>query len=635
MRLSRFSILAFLFLLLSSANQSAVSQIGSFDYKRYLFGPALTLELYVQALNEATGEVTINGGDPRQPQTPFRWDWGDGTVEYNYFPGNHTYADITKNYLANVIAFYDGEETDTADVLVRFVPPIISSILLDPVVAVYVPDHDISLGQHFYDAPTDLTHFDDSFFGAVSRSTLEYVLSVAATVERDFVNDNMYLFDSKFEQYLLRDLSFGGAYTLWFTDPVAFVAGDGYLRGTIGYSSLFHEMGHNFTLNTPASFYYGGKIDGYANAIYSESMAQILQHAAGYEIVNNYETYGLSDDLAIEIREDVSRTFRLVRDFYDEYLSTGKPFSSWNDDSTPEDETLPTFMTIAYKFCEHAENSGPGYREPLKRMMTLLQGFNPDWANQYDQSNNSTEGETFRATLMVAALSYAFSTDLREEFRDLNFPVSDQIYEELYNSPLPIQLVNITANASEHRVCLEWTTASETNNYGFEAYRKYLGVKSTSGAFARRSADTSWTNVGFVAGHGTTLQPQSYSFIDAPNKAGCYEYRVKQIDLDGKSTYIGTVEVEVGLPKTITLYQNYPNPFNPTSTIGYALPKQSYVTLRVYDMLGRLVQTLVDETQEAGLYEVQVNASGFASGVYFYRLRAGSFVDVKKLVLVR
>jgi hypothetical protein len=394
-------------------------------------------------------------------------------------------------------------------------------------------------------------------------------------------------------------------------------------------------MGHNFTLNTPANFYYGGKIDGNANSIFSESMAQIFQHAAGYEILNNYQTYGLSDDLAVEIREGVAQSIGIVRASYDDYLKGGKHFTSWNDPTTPDDESFQTFMTIAYKFCEHAENSGLGYREPLKQMMTLLQGFNQPWADQFDPSNNSTEGETFRATLMAAAVSYAFSTDLRDEFKDLNFPINDQTFDELYNSQLPIQLVNLTASASEHTVCLEWRTETETNNYGFEAYRRYLGRKPVPAASISRSTDTSWTKVGFVPGHGTTLQPQSYSLVDAPTKAGYYEYRLKQVDLDGKSAIIGTVEVEVGLPRAATLYQNYPNPFNPTTTIGYAIPVQSHVTLRVYDILGRVVQTLADETHNAGLYEVQLNASGFASGVYFYRLTAGSFVDVKKLVLAR
>jgi hypothetical protein len=205
--------------------------------------------------------------------------------------------------------------------------------------------------------------------------------------------------------------------------------------------------------------------------------------------------------------------------------------------------------------------------------------------------------------------------------------------------PLPIQLASFSVSVIRDKdVEVTWKTASETNSYGFEVCRRYRGTKSSNGqlhAHVTTLVDTAWTEVGCVSGHGTTLQPQSYSLLDAPTRAGYYEYRLKQIDLDGKSAIFGTVEVEVGLPKNTTLYQNYPNPFNPTTTIGYALPKQSYVTLRIYDMLGRVVQTLADETQDAGLYEVNLNASGLASGVYFYRLQAGNFNQTRKLLLLR
>jgi hypothetical protein len=260
------------------------------------------------------------------------------------------------------------------------------------------------------------------------------VLTASAEIQRDFCNDKLYLFSGKFEQYMFRDSTFNGAYSLWSTNPVAFGVGDVLMNMGLDFSSLFHEMGHNTTLNSPAGFYYGGKVDGSANAIYSESLAQIFQHSTGYEIVNNYKNYGLSEDLMIEIRQEVTRTLKFVRSKYEQYLGSGKPFASWNDPSTPADETFLTFMTIAYKFCEHAENSGQGYRLPTKRMMNLLQGFCQDWADRYDRLHNTAEADTFRSTLMATALSYAFSSDLRDEFRDLDFPVDDQVYLELYNS---------------------------------------------------------------------------------------------------------------------------------------------------------------------------------------------------------
>src|SRR4030067_1451474 len=106
---------------------------------------------------------------------------------------------------------------------------------------------------------------------------------------------------------------------------------------------------------------------------------------------------------------------------YESYLSTGKHFASWNNPATQEDETFNTFMTAAYKFFEHAEKSTTRYRIPLKRMMELLQTFNEDMSDRYDQSHDTEAAATFRSTLMITAMSYAFDADLRSEFRALNF----------------------------------------------------------------------------------------------------------------------------------------------------------------------------------------------------------------------
>ena len=278
-----------------------------------------------------------------------------------------------------------------------------------------------------------MTYFDDNYFSIIPRSTIEYVLTIAALIQKDFVNDNVYQTDEGFKQVILRQPSFEGMYSLWYTNPVGIVIGNTGFQGTIQWSSLFHEMGHNFTLNTPQDYYYGGKIDGNANAIFSESMAQIFQHATAYEIINNAGRYGLSEYMVCEIKQSAISSILIVRNAYEKYLNSGMEFCSWNDPETSEDETFNTFMTIAYKFCEHAENAGLGYRTPLKRMMEFLQIFNEDLKQRYAPHSNTPIASTFRATFMVAALSYAFSTDLRMEFKDLNFPVSDEIYEELIN----------------------------------------------------------------------------------------------------------------------------------------------------------------------------------------------------------
>ena len=81
--------------------------------------------------------------------------------------------------------------------------------------------------------------------------------------------------------------------------------------------------------------------------------------------------------------------------------------------------------------------------------------------------------------------------------------------------------------------------------------------------------------------------------------------------------------------------QNYPNPFNPSTVIQYQLPQNGYVKLKVYDILGRLIATLVDKDQEAGTYKITWNASRYASGVYIYQIQSGSFVATKKLILLK
>jgi len=144
-----------------------------------------------------------------------------------------------------------------------------------------------------------------------------------------------------------------------------------------------------------------------------------------------------------------------------------------------------------------------------------------------------------------------------------------------------------------------------------------------------------WEKIGFVEGNGTTNSPKSYSFVD-PNAHGNVAYRLKQIDRDGKFTYSQEVEVAISqMPQMFALKQNYPNPFNPSTVINYQLPMNSLVTLKVFDILGREVATLVNEVIEAGSYNAQFDGSKLSSGIYFYTLNAGEFSATKKLLLLK
>jgi len=404
-----------------------------FNFSKVLFDPPSTLSVQIHAINYDTGNIAVTGYDSRAPSIPFTWDWGDGNVNDGFFPQNHNYSDMTKNYLITVISHYSSMEHDTVEVMVRFVPSEINPISLPVTIAVSIPDSMVSLASRMpaYGIPENLTFFDDNFFTMLSRSDIGYVLTVAASIQKDCVNDNVYLVDSRFNQVVLRDANFGGMYSLWYTTPVSFGAGDYGFQGSLQWSSFFHEMGHNTTLNFPADYYFGGKIDGSANAIYSETMAQIFAHSTAYEIINNYAQYGLDELLMSEIKSSALSSMKIVRQFYDQYLTSGNNFASWNDPSSPNDETINTFMTIAFKFFEHAEKSGSGYIEPLKRMMHFLENFDETWEANYNRHINSAAADTFRATMMATSLDYAFGEDLRTEFRELNFPISDKISDQL------------------------------------------------------------------------------------------------------------------------------------------------------------------------------------------------------------
>ena len=195
-------------------------------------------------------------------------------------------------------------------------------------------------------------------------------------------------------------------------------------------------------------------------------------------------------------------------------------------------------------------------------------------------------------------------------------------------------MISFTVEAFTSKVKLNWSTATETNNSGFEILR----TESED-----RSQELEWERIGFVPGHGTTSETQLYSFTDNNVKPGKYQYKLKQIDYDGTFEYSQIVEVEIPFANKFSLEQNYPNPFNPSTVISYRLPVIGYVTLKVFDLLGREIATLVNEEKPAGEYEVEFDGSALTSGIYFYQLKAGNpstssgqvDSDTRKMILIK
>lgn len=189
------------------------------------------------------------------------------------------------------------------------------------------------------------------------------------------------------------------------------------------------------------------------------------------------------------------------------------------------------------------------------------------------------------------------------------------------NAPLPVELTSFTANVTKYNLLLNWETATETMNHGFEV---------------ERSLDKSnWEKVGFVNGNGNSNSPKQYSFEDRISEAGNLFYRLKQIDTDGTAEYSEPIEVLVAMPTKVELHQNYPNPFNPVTNISYSIPERTSVLLRVFDISGQLVQTLVHGFQEAGVHTASFNGEALPSGMYFLNLRTPSGMETRKIQLIK
>ncbi|MDQ3021510.1 MAG: T9SS type A sorting domain-containing protein [Bacteroidota bacterium] len=192
-----------------------------------------------------------------------------------------------------------------------------------------------------------------------------------------------------------------------------------------------------------------------------------------------------------------------------------------------------------------------------------------------------------------------------------------------FDFPLPVELTSFVSTIHENDVTLNWTTAAEDNNSGFEIERSIV--------------NSEWSKVNFVSGHGNTTVPQNYSYEDRNLSSGRYNYRLKQIDYNGNFKYYDLQnEVVIGIPEKFLLSQNYPNPFNPNTIISYQLAANSIASLKIYDVLGNEVSTLVNEKQNAGYYAIDFNGSNLSSGVYFYKLAVdGNVIDTKRMVLLK
>lgn len=197
----------------------------------------------------------------------------------------------------------------------------------------------------------------------------------------------------------------------------------------------------------------------------------------------------------------------------------------------------------------------------------------------------------------------------------------DPLLDTLVAPFVPVELTSFTASANGKEVTLSWTTATELNNFEFEVQRSFEGSE--------------FVTIGVVYGKGTTTERQDYTYCDKNLSDGKYSYRLKQVDYNGSYEYSDDVEVDFRAFKSYLLDQNYPNPFNPATTIGFGLQNKSNVKITILNAIGEEVAVVLNEERESGYHTVEFNAANLPSGVYFYQLQAGGYIEMKKMLLLK
>jgi hypothetical protein len=195
-----------------------------------------------------------------------------------------------------------------------------------------------------------------------------------------------------------------------------------------------------------------------------------------------------------------------------------------------------------------------------------------------------------------------------------------------FSSTDPVELILFNALMNDNKANLFWSTATETNNYGFEVERCQ---KLDSGY-------SEWEKIGFVLGHGYSFVLQEYIFEDKTYITGySYKYRLKIIAYDGTFVYSNEITLGTTISNEIELKQNFPNPFNPSTTIRFSLSSSEFANLTVYNIIGEKVAVLVNRYLEAGTYQLLFDGSKLASGMYIYKLEIGNNVVTKKMLLTK
>ncbi|GBD90809.1 hypothetical protein BMS3Abin04_01528 [bacterium BMS3Abin04] len=338
-------------------------------------------------------------------------------------------------------------------------------------------------------------------------------------------------------------------------------------------------------------------------------------------VSNTYDSPSLGKGTLVFDVEASSDTGDVLISYYgnsiklDANFSGQNPLVSFSDQffSTPDYSVTQEYINTNIKFVYDIDSAGT--RKTLISNWTKIVRI----SIEYDMANVTT-------SLSWNNSLYAYMVTNEDSL--IIVGNREDIPAELTNVPLPVELTGFNAKlVAGNSAKLDWQTATEVNNYGFEVERS--NVKNQT------SNEMEWEKIGFVEGAGNSNSPKIYSFVDNNLLGGSrFAYRLKQIDVDGSYTYSGEVEINV-VPTKYELYQNYPNPFNPTTIIRFTLKKPEKVNIKIFNSLGQEIETLVNKNFSAGTHEINFNPDYLSSGIYIYRLQAGKFKEVRKMILLR
>jgi len=339
------------------------------------------------------------------------------------------------------------------------------------------------------------------------------------------------------------------------------------------------------------------------------------------ETINTYDSQGRPVETAVkQSGMNQSRTTntydngRLVRERVETrnstqwVNSTQTLYTDFNANDLPETVTEQTWNSSTDMWDDDSRTT-IAYTGNLISEVTEETWDGSDWvnANRTDISYDSMDRVTVILSQTGAGNGWENESRIRYSYDDI----------------LPVELTTFTVTNADGTARLNWTTASETNNAGFEVERQL----EAGGAFSQ---------IGFVEGHGTTSEPQQYRFTDSqvPFEADQVIYRLRQVDFDGTHAYSPLVELDRSTPEQLALHANYPNPFHTRTTIRYELPQAGPAQLAVYNVLGQRVAQLLEGNQPAGRGEV-VLQTGLPSGVYFLRLNAAGHQQTRQITVVK